>query len=85
MIQRFAKDYLPLVQALANKEIIQSFRDGKWFDDDAPCFLDPPSYYRIKPKPRECWVRFDVDNNPVDVSPNQPWTSELVLMREVIQ
>jgi hypothetical protein len=53
-----AKDYLPLVQALAEgKQIQVKILDGwsggvGWVD-----FIYDPSYYRIKPEPRRIWVR----------------------------
>lgn len=51
-----AKDYLPLVQALAEGRVIQGNCGGEWKDDDYPSFSSPPNYYRIKPEPREVWV-----------------------------
>lgn len=52
-----AKEYLPLVQALADGKVIQML---EWHDD----WVDmveisteiPASLYRIKPEPREIWV-----------------------------
>ena len=46
-----AKDYLPLVQALADGKTIQSNHNGEWFDLPSPSFCDPISLYRIKPEP----------------------------------
>lgn len=52
-----AKDYLPLVQALANGKVIQVEVDGKWIDMTGEMhFSGVPSDYRIKPEPREIWV-----------------------------
>lgn len=55
-----AKDYLPLVQALADGNVIQFHgHDGdKWVDllDQAEFFVYEPKNYRIKPEPREIWV-----------------------------
>lgn len=45
-----AKDYLPLVQALAEGKTIQSNHGGEWFDLPNPSFCDPITFYRIKPK-----------------------------------
>jgi hypothetical protein len=48
-----AKDYLPLVQALANGKIIQCNDRGEWVDVDTlytDCY--GPYEYRIKPSPR---------------------------------
>lgn len=46
-----AKDYLPLVQALADGKTIQSNHNGEWFDLPSPSFCDQISLYRIKPEP----------------------------------
>lgn len=54
-----AKDYLPLVQALAEGKTIQGlmWSSGKWEDMAGEiCFDGPASDYRIKPEPREIWV-----------------------------
>jgi len=60
-----AKDYLPLVQALADGKVIQiSTGEGFWTDIPDPNFGIHPSDYRIKPEPREIWVnqyRFSPD------------------------
>jgi hypothetical protein len=50
-----AKDYLPLVQALAEGKVIQFKFAGGWADDPHPVFSGNPSGYRIKPEPREVW------------------------------
>lgn len=54
-----ARDYLPLVQALAEGKVIQSrmFSCDPWKDCARPDFTMDPSNYRIKPEPREIWVR----------------------------
>lgn len=53
-----AKDYLPLVQALAEGKVIQLQVDnGEWLDLDETKFNFEPSDYRIKPEPREIWVK----------------------------
>lgn len=52
-----AKDYLPLVQALAEGRVIQWVSmEGKWVDGVNISFEWEPSHYRIKPEPREIWV-----------------------------
>lgn len=49
-----AKDYLPLVQALAEgKEIEWMNMDDKWQVLLEPSFESDPSKYRIKPEPME--------------------------------
>ncbi len=51
-----AKEYLPLVQALAEGKVIQSkFADG-WEDLDVVSFDLAARCYRIKHEPREIWV-----------------------------
>lgn len=51
-----AKDYLPLVQALADGKTIQ-FRNylGEWSDVQEVSFTAANSRYRIKPEPIERW------------------------------
>lgn len=53
-----AKDYLPLVQALADGKVIQGYFEIEevWRDIAEPRFDAPASQYRIKPEPREIWV-----------------------------
>jgi hypothetical protein len=53
-----AKDYLPLVQALAEGRTIQ-YRGPiteRWADCTYPDFSADPDQYRIKPEPREIWA-----------------------------
>lgn len=52
-----AKDYLPLVQALAEGKVIQ-WRNhaGSWEDSDELSDAWTPDHYRIKPEPREIFV-----------------------------
>lgn len=49
-----AKDYLPLVQALAEGKTIE-YRDSDdaWIDCELPTFNQHPSRYRIKPEPKK--------------------------------
>ncbi len=59
-----AKDYLPLVQALAEgKELQHRLKhrlniDPKWSDIQDPNFSFPPENYRIKPEPRRWFISF---------------------------
>lgn len=53
-----AKDYLPLVEALARGERIQILHKGIWMDLPNPDFCCDVNEYRIKPEPLECWVTF---------------------------
>lgn len=64
-----AKDYLPLVQALAEGRVIQMFSGGVWRDlrPEAEMFIDDSITYRIKPEPKEVWFnRYEhgVTNGP---------------------
>lgn len=51
-----AKDYLPMVQALAEGRVIEHRGSGGWYQLNNPSFQDPPSDYRIKPEPKELWT-----------------------------
>ena len=53
-----AKDYLPLVQALAEGKTIE-YRDSDdaWIDCESPTFNQHSSRYRIKPEPKKAWYR----------------------------
>jgi hypothetical protein len=57
-----AKDYLPLVQGLAEGRVIQykyqkSDKSYAWMDlESCVDFCVPAEFYRIKPEPREIWV-----------------------------
>lgn len=70
-----AKDYLHLVQALAEGRTIQhQYAAGcEWRDLADHLFSDPPCRYRIKPEPRRAWVWWP----PVDSS-----ADEIALMPE---
>lgn len=56
-----ARDYLPLVQALAEGKVIQykyqkSDKSYSWMDlESCVDFFMPAEFYRIKPEPREHW------------------------------
>lgn len=52
-----ARDYLPLVQALADGLVIQYQKtDGTWIDNVEFSFDWPARRYRVKPKPKEVWI-----------------------------
>lgn len=54
-----AKDYLPLVQALAEGKTIQMLEGhGYWVDMVEISTEIPASLYRIKPEPREIWMNY---------------------------
>ena len=52
MTKETAKEYLPLVQALAEGKTIQFKGLCDWVDLDSPPFDAAPYCYRIKPEPR---------------------------------
>lgn len=59
-----AKDFLPLVQALAEGKTIQQ-RTGSgcaWHDVTSVSFGGDPQNYRIKPEPAVVWVLYDKQN-----------------------
>lgn len=58
MNKQNAKDYLPLVQALADGKTIQlAGYENNWSDLDCPDFTATPNKHRIKPEPHpaESW------------------------------
>lgn len=58
-----AKDFLPLVQALAEGRVIQfNSRHAGWTDTDWIYSEQPVERYRIKPEPREVWVNHYTDS-----------------------
>lgn len=58
-----AKDFLPLVQALAEGKVIQyKWSDDKWRDGEELSFECELECYRIKPEPRELFVVIDDDH-----------------------
>jgi hypothetical protein len=79
MTKESAKDYLPLVQALADGKTIQlnvgSAACPKWMDEWSDfAFIDPPSNYRIKPEPRRIYGLLDKNGNLAycTLKPRQP-------------
>jgi hypothetical protein len=59
MNQQNAREYMPLVQALANGLTIQEDFFGEWSDlSDEISFNMKPEFYRIKPMPRtfDVWI-----------------------------
>lgn len=65
MTKETAKDYLPLVQALAQGKTIQWQSIEGWIDAPGPIAFDAdPSCYRIKPEPRRWWLVWDGQGLP---------------------
>ena len=52
MTPQEAKELLPILEAYANGETIQTKWHGTWADVVDTNFMEPASSYRIKPKPR---------------------------------
>jgi len=90
-----AKDYLLLVQALADGKAIQSCNwVGDWQDINGRVdFLMPPANYRIKPEPKEIWMNRYPNGahfGPFDSKQDAHWgcandTAIQVCFREVIE
>lgn len=71
-----AKDYLPLVQALAEGKVIQYFPDESegWIDCDEVNFLIYASKFRIKPEPLVIYAVMDSQDMMVrSASKNREW------------
>lgn len=59
-----ARDYLPLVQALAEGKTIQyRLEDGEWADVPQPIFHDEVRSYRIKPEPKKISLSIALHND----------------------
>jgi NDP-sugar pyrophosphorylase family protein len=54
-----AREFAKVVQAYADGKQVQAhLKEGRWIDlDDPEFFSQPKGYYRIKPEPREYWLR----------------------------
>lgn len=92
MNKNTAKDYLPLVQALADGKTIQLQSGNSWLDIEETKFNYDPSEYRIKPEPREKWFnRYEngVENGPYSTLQNALFAANSgatqVRYREVIE
>jgi hypothetical protein len=84
-----AKDYLPLVQALAEgKQIqIQKMDGSAWFNPDTEILFQlPANQYRIKPEPREFWIINYPDHPRVYLAPVNSSCGglEVIHVREVL-
>lgn len=67
-----AKDFLPLVQALADGKTIQYLDDeNEWIDEPDPLLTGRSDWYRIKPEPRTYELMRSVETgNVYDLSFN---------------
>jgi len=89
-----AKDFLPLVQALADGKTIQYHNGSEWLDMTRPTFVDEfVKNYRIKPeprKPREFFMSLRDDGTPytacvISKPLNTYPESEIIRVREIIE
>lgn len=51
-----AKEFLPIVKAMAEGKIIQKGLLNYWKDVSEIDLMSDPSHYRIKPEPRRWWI-----------------------------
>jgi hypothetical protein len=89
------KDYLPIVQALAEERTIQLKIGDHWCDIEHISLSDNPELYRIKPEPFECWVvtypkegyspDLFLDKCAAEVCMKQNSDARLARMREVTE
>ena len=84
-----AKDYMPLVQGLAEGKTIQ-FKSEQW--EDIPCnsefkWNNCPSHYRIKPEPRtfEMWLSKGGCMYPLGAFSNPQPDIERITVQEVLE
>lgn len=81
-----AKDYLPLIQAMANGSVIQFKEECLWIDVEEVVWIASPDRYRIKPKPRDFWIILgEGDYKAVYDAPLNPGSGQQVIhTREVL-
>lgn len=89
-----AKEYLPLVQALADGKVIQYFPDESegWIDCDEVNFMIDVNRFRIKSEPREIWRNREPDGQEGGIFESRDaakmWSTQegaQVCYREVIE
>ena len=86
-----AKDFLPLVKALAEGRVIQFKSDDAGWVDAAPDigWTMRPSAYRIKPEPREwfLWRNCVGELCPIEIRNDapQPPMEQCIKVREVLE
>lgn len=72
-----AKDYLPLVQALAEGKTVQinvgTKSEPDWRDRTELAWVNAPCSYRIKPEPQKFWVVFMPDGTPYTAMSNREY------------
>jgi len=80
-----AKDYLPLVQALAEGKTIQESSEQQhyWSDSEEVIFSLPASRYRIKREPRRYWILESDDGQRVTGRATKPQITECFI--EVVE
>lgn len=84
-----AKEYLPLVQALAEGKTIQYKQDGIWKDPLDLSFSLEAHKYRIKPEPRtfEVWRNLETGHMFSSFNPSKEARNgyERITVREVLE
>lgn len=66
-----AKDYLPLVQALAEGKVVQVKGIDGWKELPNYDFTRSADNYRIKPEPREVYIVYNPEGSRISM-----WTTE---------
>ena len=90
MNQQNAREYMPLVQALANGLTIQKDWFGQWTDSEEIHFDMKPEFYRIKPEPRtfeivRCKLSCGSIYNEATWDGSNPEIWERITVQEVIK
>lgn len=62
-----AKDFLPLIEALAEGKTIQERVNGEWVDQSELVTTGPTAKYRIKPEIRKVWVWWPEEHHKTPV------------------
>ena len=92
MTAQNAKDYLPLIQALAEGKTVQVRLGEEWTDCLVFGWNNPPDHYRIKPEPRvlfavfrEDLIRLGVFNDIKSAEDYaKDWSGKVVKFQEVL-
>jgi hypothetical protein len=80
-----AKDYLPLVHALADGKIVQTKFNGLWHDYGEMAFSLPPEDYRIKPTPRTFVIYVNKHTHQICHQNRSDSNWERITVREVLE
>ena len=83
-----AKEFLPLIRALADGKTIQYNDEGDWMDTtELMTRACTPEFYRIKPEPRtfEMWLSSGGSMYPWEAFPNSQPGMERITVLEVLK